>query len=256
MLGIPVCSLDLPQAVDLVDCWIAEGTPRFITACDVHGIMQAQRNPQHRLNLMRADLVTPDGMPLVWTARLRGNVEMQRIAGPDLVAAVCARSETRGWKHYFYGGAPGVARKMTIELCKKYPRLQIAGIESPPFRPLTATENAATLARIAASGADIVWVGLGCPKQEQWVAENMEAMDKAVAIAVGAAFDFHSGRISRAPSWMQRSGLEWLHRLLLEPSRLWRRYLVMAPRFIFLSLRETLSYWFSRNNLAPRRDGV
>ncbi len=255
ILGVPLCAFAIDDAMSIIEAWIADGKPRFVTACDVHGVMRAQADAQHMANLRRADMVTPDGMPLVWVGRMRGIEGMSRVAGPDLVTAMMARSEAAGWRHYFYGGAPGVAERMAERFRSRFPLLKVVGIESPPFREMSQEETTQAIGRINASGADIVWVGLGCPKQERWIADNLHAIDKAVAIAVGAAFDFHSATIRRAPLWMQRSGLEWLHRLCMEPGRLWRRYLVMAPSFVYLSIKETLAQRPHRTGDSRRAGG-
>ncbi len=202
--------------------------------------MRAQDDAKHMSALKGADMVTADGTPLVWVARLRGEKRLSRVPGPDLLSAVCERSEREGWSHYFYGGAEGVAGRLAERLQRDYPDINIAGTHCPPFRALSAEEKKTDIARINASGADIVWVGLGCPKQEIWMLENQAGLKGQVVIGVGAAFDFHTGRIERAPRWMRENGLEWLHRLASEPRRLWRRYLVLAPRFVVLSLAETI----------------
>ncbi len=249
ILGVPVGILDMPKAVDLIGSWIGDGVPRgrYVCVTDVYNVMLAQQNPRHMDALRGADVVTPDGMPLVWVSWLRGIKETRRVSGPDLMPEICARSEETGWRHYFYGGADGVADKLAATLQAKYPRMQVAGAECPPFRPLTDEERAATIARIKATKADIVWVGLGCPKQEAWMFEHVGRLDGVVLIGVGAAFDFHTGRVARAPLWMQRSGFEWLHRLSSEPRRLWRRYLISAPQFVWLILSETFMRKRARN---------
>jgi N-acetylglucosaminyldiphosphoundecaprenol N-acetyl-beta-D-mannosaminyltransferase len=181
---------------------------------------------------LNANLATPDGMPVVWALRLLGQ-RAERVYGPDLMQAVCQRSLAEGWRHYFYGGAEGVPEMLAVALHKKFPGIQVVGTESPPFRSLTVTEEAAMLQRLNDSGADLVWVGLGSPKQDLWLAEHRAVLTAPVLIAVGAAFDFYAGRVRQAPRWMQRSGLEWLFRLGSEPGRLWRRYLIYNPKFAF-----------------------
>ncbi|MGI9405208.1 MAG: WecB/TagA/CpsF family glycosyltransferase [Hyphomicrobiaceae bacterium] len=203
--------------------------------------MHTKDDDTHMNALSNADMVTPDGTPLVWVARMRGCGDMSRVCGPDLLPAVCAHSETMGWRHYFYGGAAGVAEDLAERLRAQFPRLQIAGTECPPFRPLRAEEETALLKRLADARADIIWVGLGCPKQERWMREHVRQIQGTVLIGIGAAFDYHTGRINRAPKWMRNTGLEWLHRLGSEPRRLWRRYVLMAPRFVWHSTIETLS---------------
>lgn len=232
ILGVPVSVIDMTQAVDRIGGWIKRRDSRFVCASDVHGVMRAQQMPEHMAAYRAADMVTPDGMPLRWIGRLRGHTDMQRVCGPDLMIEVCRRSVEDGWRHYFYGGAEGVAEDLAETLQKRFPGLQVAGVECPPFAPQSPAESAAVVKRIADSNADIVWVGLGCPKQELWMHKHVGKIDGAVLIGVGAAFDFHTGRVKRAPVWMQSRGMEWLHRFMAEPARLWRRYLVLAPRFV------------------------
>ena len=248
ILGVPVSILTMSTAVERIGSWIGDGLNRgrYVCVADVNNVMLAHQDPKHLAALRGADMVTPDGMPLVWVSWLRGVKETRRVSGPDLLPELCARSEETGWRHYFYGGADGVADKMVVKLTAEHPRLQVAGTECPPFRPLNDAEKEATIARIKETKADIVWVGIGCPKQEAWMHEHVGRLDGVVLIGVGAAFDFHSGRVARAPLWMQHNGLEWLHRLYSEPKRLWRRYLIRAPQFVALSLRETLATRRSR----------
>lgn len=241
ILGIPISRITLDSAVSIIGTWIARGDTRQVSTCDVHALMRAHGDPQLAASFKGADLVTPDGKPLEWTARLRYGPGVGRVCGPDLMLALAERSAMTGWRHYFYGGAEGVADELAHALAERYPGLEIAGTECPPYRALTETELAATRQRILDAGTDILWVGLGCPKQDLWMAENARLLPGVVSIGVGAAFDFHTGRITRAPRWMQRSGLEWLHRLASEPRRLWRRYLVLAPRFLALTVPETLA---------------
>ncbi|MFV0295195.1 MAG: WecB/TagA/CpsF family glycosyltransferase [Hyphomicrobiaceae bacterium] len=244
ILGVPVSVVDKMSALDTIAKWIAErrqgvASPRYVCACDVHSLMRAHDDPQHMRALRGAQMVVPDGTPLVWVSRLRGEKRIGRVPGPDLLSLICEHSEKEGWSHYFYGGAEGVAGKLAERLARHYPGINIAGTHCPPFRPLSADESRDDIARIDASGADIVWIGLGCPKQEQWMLDHERELQGRILIGVGAAFDFHTGRIERAPKWMRDNGLEWLHRLASEPKRLWRRYLLMAPRFVALSLAET-----------------
>lgn len=244
----------MATAVETIAGWIARGDSRYVCACDVHSLMRAQDDVGHMAALCDADMITPDGQPIVLTSRLRGIAEMSRVCGPDLLPAVCAHSVEAGWTHYFYGGAPGVADALAARMARNYPGLNIAGTECPPFRPLSVEERAATVERIRRSGANIVWIGLGCPKQEQWMREHRALLPGVVTVGIGAAFDFHTDRIQRAPRWMCDHGLEWLHRLASEPRRLWRRYLVLAPRFVAYSLAETLQLRWHRaaRRLAPR----
>nr|WP_269142340.1 WecB/TagA/CpsF family glycosyltransferase [Sphingomonas sp. IC-11] len=187
-----------------------------------------------------AGLVTPDGMPLVWLARWRGHGHVGRVCGADLVAELCAASIEHGIGHYFYGGKPGVAERMAAALMARFPGLKVVGTNTPPFGAMSAEEDAAHTAEITASGAGIVWVGLSTPKQEYWMRDHVDRIPGATLIGVGAAFDFYAGDVKRAPEWMHHRGLEWLHRLASEPRRLWRRYLVLAPKFVLMVGRRGL----------------
>jgi len=240
ILGVPVSALNMTLAIRTIEGWVKRREARYVCVCDVYSASLASGRTDHLAALQGADMVAPDGKPLSVVGRLRGNKTIQRVSGPDLMPALCAYSASRGWKHYFYGGAEGVAEELAANLKAANPELEIAGTECPPFREQTRDEKQATVDRITASGAHIVWVGLGCPKQERWIAENVGKIPNAVLIGVGAAFDFQTGRVRRAPMWMRNAGLEWLHRLISEPRRLWRRYLVYAPRFVFLNLIEAI----------------
>ncbi len=186
-----------------------------------------------------AGLVTPDGMPLVWLGRLRRQ-PIDRVYGPDLLLATCERTATKGVRHYFLGGAPGVPELLAEKLRQRFPALVVAGTCSPPFRPLSEEEDRELCARIDDAHADIVWVGFGAPKQERWMAAHRDRLAAPVLIGVGAAFDFHAGLKSQAPRFLQRSGLEWLYRLATEPRRLWKRYLINNPWFLWLTALQIL----------------
>jgi N-acetylglucosaminyldiphosphoundecaprenol N-acetyl-beta-D-mannosaminyltransferase len=179
-------------------------------------------------------MITPDGMPLVWLGRRVGH-PVERTCGPDLMEKVLADTARTGLRHYLYGGKPGVAERLKARVEARFPGISIVGVETPPFEPLTADEFLAVAGRIRGTRADVVWIGISTPKQE-FLMRDLARLVPATLIGVGAAFDFHSGAIRRAPRWMQKSGLEWLHRLISEPKRLWRRYLVLAPRFVWLLL--------------------
>jgi len=202
--------------------------------------MESQRDEELRRIHNRAGLVTPDGMPLVWLSRLQSFHHVERVYGPDLMLALCERSVAKGYRHFFYGGAEGVPEQLASVLQKRFPGLQVAGTFSPPFRPLTADEDDRIVQMINAAAPDIVWVGLSTPKQERWMAGHRERLTAPVLIGVGAAFDFLTGRKPQAPRWMQRAGLEWLFRLLTEPRRLWRRYLINNPLFVALVVLQAL----------------
>ncbi len=232
ILGVGISAINLQQAVRAIEEWIAAGEAHYVNVCTVHTVMEAQRDGRLRGILNRSGLSTPDGMPLVWLGRLDGHRHVARVYGPDLMLALCARSEATGSRHFFYGGAPGVADLLAHRLMARYPGLRVAGTYSPPFRPADAEEDRDVLDSINAAAPDIVWVGLGTPKQDYWVARHRARLDAPALIAIGAAFDFHAGLLRQAPRWMQRSGLEWLFRLLQEPRRLAFRYLVYNPLFV------------------------
>jgi len=233
VLGVGVSAVGLQQAVDIIEGWIERGERRYTCVTGVHGIMESQRDERLRHIHNAAGLVTPDGMPLVWLCRLGGMRCVERVYGPDLLLAYCARTQATGRRHFFYGGAPGVAEALAARLQQRFPGLCVAGTYSPPFRPLTPAEDEDVVRRIDAAAADIVWVGLSTPKQERWMHAHVGRLAAPALIGVGAAFDFVSGRKRQAPRWMQRSGLEWSFRLASEPRRLWRRYLVNNPVFLW-----------------------
>lgn len=216
-----------------------EGARLAIHFCTVHSVVESDRNARVRRAFERASVIAPDGMPLVWVLRRRG-LSVERVCGPDFMPALLDRGRTVRYRHYLYGGAPGVAEALAAQMGERYPGVSIVGRESPPFRALGAEEDRATVDRINAARADCVWVGLGAPKQDVWVNEHRDRLDAPVVLAVGAAFDFHAGVRRRAPSWMQRAGLEWAHRLVCEPRRLAGRYTLMNARFLGILAREAL----------------
>lgn len=240
ILGVGVSAINLEMALQAIDGWITRKEPHYICVSGVHGLMESQRDKELRNIHNAAGLVTPDGMPLVWLSRLLGFRHVDRVYGPDLMLATCAHSTERKYRHFFYGGASGVAAQLTQQLSARFPALQVAGSYSPPFRPLTAEEDQAVVEQINTVQPDIVWVGISTPKQERWMAAHVGKVTAPVLIGVGAAFDFHAGLKKQAPYWMQRSGLEWCFRLLSEPRRLWRRYLINNPSFIWLVLLQLL----------------
>ena len=232
VLGIGVSALTLAQARDLVVGVRGKRQAGYVCLATVHSISEARRDHAYRHILNASWLTTPDGMPMVWMAHRQGHPAVTRVYGPDLLLAVCDAGRAVGLRHCFFGGAPGVAEELARRLGTQFPGLAIAGTYSPPYRPLTADEFTALQARISAAQPDVIWVGLGTPKQDRFMAEHWNRLEAGVLIGVGAAFDFHSGRLRQAPLWMQRSGLEWLYRLCQEPRRLAVRYLVYNPLFI------------------------
>ena len=240
VLGVPVYAGDMNDVIDRITGWIENRETHYVCAADTNSIVTAQDNPAHMKALNQAAIVTPDGMPLAILGRFFGKPSISRVSGPDLLPALAKHSVGYGWGHYFYGGADGVVEELSSRLKEQNPGLRVAGLETPPFRPATYSERRQTIEAIKASGAKIIWVGLGCPKQEAWMCDIAEEIPGTVMIGVGAAFDFHSGKIKRAPAWMQTSGLEWLHRFAQEPRRLWKRYLINLPYFALAVAKQSL----------------
>jgi N-acetylglucosaminyldiphosphoundecaprenol N-acetyl-beta-D-mannosaminyltransferase len=240
ILGVRVSPLTMRQTLDAVDHWIADRRPHYVCVTSVHGVMESQRDEDLRRIHNEAGLVTPDGMPLVWVSRLRGFHHVERVYGPDLLLALCRHSIRTGYRHFFYGGRPGVPERLVANLRRRFPGLRVAGTYAPPFRPLTPEEDKRIVRIVNDANPDIVWVGLSTPKQERWMAAHVGRVRAPVLIGVGAAFDFHAGLKKQAPPWMRRSGLEWSFRLLMEPRRLWSRYLVNGPLFLSLLFLQAL----------------
>lgn len=239
ILGVHVSAVNMPLVLQTIDGWISKHERNYVCVAPVHSIMECHRSQELTEIFNQAGLVTPDGMPLVWLSHFQGHKEVSRVYGPDLMLALCEHGLSRSYRHYFYGGADGVADELVARLSARIPGLQVAGIYSPPFRPLSAEEDQKIVEMINATQPDIIWVGLGAPKQERWMAEHADRLNAAAVIGVGAAFDFHAGRKLQAPYWMQRNGLEWLFRLMTEPKRLWRRYLINNPLFIYHVILQT-----------------
>ena len=232
VLGVGISVLNLGTAVAAIAAAVRDRRKGYICVTGVHGVMEARDDESFRRILNGAFLCTPDGMPMVWAGRLEGFREMDRVYGPDLLLEVCAWSEASGCRHFFYGGTEGVAEQLAEKLKARFPRLEVAGTFTPPFRALNPAEEKKLAEQVRAARPDILWVGLSTPKQEKFMAEFLPRLEATLMIGVGAAFDFHSGRVRQAPRWMQRSGLEWLHRLGCEPRRLAGRYLRNNPRFV------------------------
>lgn len=232
--------VDWAAALSRIAEWAANRESRYVCICNSHSVVTAGQEPAFGQVVARADMATPDGAPVAWMIRKLGFRGQQRINGPDLMWKYCEQASRRGESIYLYGGAPETLEILQHRLAKEFPGLRVAGAYSPPFRALTATEDADAVRRINASGAGTVWVSLGCPKQEMWMAAHHESV-KAVMIGVGAAFDYHAGTIQRAPLIVQQAGLEWLYRLISEPRRLWRRYLITNTLFVFGAARQLTS---------------
>lgn len=239
VLGTSVSALSLDQARDLVLGARGRTKLGYVCCATAYNVNLARDDRALRTAYNRSFLTTPDGMPLVWLGRAHGHRDITRVYGPDLMLAVCDAGRARGLTHYFYGGNELVAATLREKLTARFPGLHVVGCFTPPFRELTAAELTSLQADIAARRPDIVWVGLSTPKQEKFMATHGAALETGLLIGVGAAFDFLSGRVPQAPRWMQRRGLEWLHRLATEPRRLWRRYLVHSPMFVIRTLAQS-----------------
>lgn len=237
VLGVGISAIDMDVAVDEIGRWINAREKHYVCVTNVHVVMECQRDAELKRIHNDSGLTTPDGMPIVWAAHRAGANHVRRVYGPDLMLRLCEQAATYGWTSYFYGARPGVAERLAARLTARFPGLRVVGLELPPFRPLTDEEDAAAVRRINAAQPDLVWVGLGAPRQEHWMAAHTGRLNAPVLLGVGAAFDMHAGMLAQAPPWMQRSGLEWAYRLYREPRRLWRRYLSTNPRFAISILR-------------------
>jgi N-acetylglucosaminyldiphosphoundecaprenol N-acetyl-beta-D-mannosaminyltransferase len=238
ILGTQLALTDYDDTMDWMDEVVRGGTRASVTAAAVHLVMVAQEDPETRHAVDHA-LAVPDGVPLVWALRALGHRDASRVYGPDLMAKYCARSAKTGTTMFLYGGRSEEAlEQLTQALLERFPGLRIVGGWSPPFRELTEEERDEVAVRINASGADVVWVGTGQPKQEKWMAAMRDRLEAPLLAGVGAAFDFHGGIVRQAPDWMQRRGLEWTYRLAREPRRLWRRYARYNPRFVAAFARQ------------------
>jgi N-acetylglucosaminyldiphosphoundecaprenol N-acetyl-beta-D-mannosaminyltransferase len=236
VLGVGISAINLDSAVAAVAQALEHKTKGYVCVTGVHGVSEAQKDPAFRAILNHAFLTTPDGMPTVWMGRWQGFRQMRRVYGPDLMLRVCELAQQRGHTHFLYGGAPGVADALKRQLEQRFPGIRILGTYSPPFRPLSKEEENELTRRVRELQPDIFWVGLSTPKQERFMAQYWQTLDATLFFGVGAAFDFHAGRMRQAPLWMQRTGLEWLFRLACDPGRLWKRYLKNNPLFVFRAL--------------------
>lgn len=231
--GVRVSAIDPELASEIIHRAIAAGERGYVCVQNVHGINQAHSQPGLKKVFNRALLLTPDGVPLVWLGRLAGDPTIRRVYGPDLMLRICKEGVPRGYRHFLYGGKPGVARKLQASLEEKFPGIRIVGSFTPPFRPLNKDEESELRRQVSEAKPDITWVGLSTPKQDYFMADHIEKLDTTLMFGVGAAFDFHTGLVPQAPTWMRDCGLEWLFRLLAEPKRLWKRYLYGNPVFLF-----------------------
>jgi N-acetylglucosaminyldiphosphoundecaprenol N-acetyl-beta-D-mannosaminyltransferase len=242
VLGVQVSAVNMTRTLEIAEDWIDDGQPGYVCVTGVHGVMEANHDPEFRNVLNRAVMNVPDGMPLSWVGWLQGFARMDRVFGPDLMLRLCELSPARGYRHFLYGGQPGVAEQLKATLEARFPGLRIVGTFTPPFRPLDEEEEGDLLARVHACRPHVVWVGLSTPKQEHFMARYFERLQAPLLIGVGAAFDYHTGRIRDCSPWVKRSGLQWLHRLLQDPRRLAIRYLRNNPEFVFRVALAFLKY--------------
>ncbi len=233
ILGIAIDAVNMEQALAKIAQDLESRRKGYVCLCGVHGIMEAYRNPEVARAFAGASLVAPDGMPTVWVGRHQGNSEMVRVTGPDLMLEVLRREEFRGYRHFLCGGKDRVASELKDQLLSKYPWVQIVGTHTPPFGPMSSAEEAEFLATIRRLQPDIVWVGISTPKQERFMEHYLPLLDTTLMFGVGAAFDFHTGRIVDCAEWIKLAGLQWFHRLLQDPKHLWKRYLRNNPAFIW-----------------------
>jgi N-acetylglucosaminyldiphosphoundecaprenol N-acetyl-beta-D-mannosaminyltransferase len=238
LTGVQISTTSYDEVVDFCKRWLDDRqsgisrVARYICVTSVHGIITARDNAEFREILNGADIATPDGMPIVWALRSLGVKHQERVYGPDLMLRICESAAKLGHRVFLYGGHEDSLEKLRLHLQQRFSALRIAGSWSPPFRPLTPEEENSVVSRIRASQAGLILVGISTPKQEYWMYRHRDCFPGAVMIGVGAAFDFHAGRVRQAPRWIQRNGLEWLFRLVMDPVRLWRRYLLVTPRFL------------------------
>jgi N-acetylglucosaminyldiphosphoundecaprenol N-acetyl-beta-D-mannosaminyltransferase len=231
--GTNVAAIDVDRACDLIGQLATNTQGAYVTVTGAHGIVESAYDDKVREAHQRASLVVPDGMPLVWLGRLLGFDSIARVYGPDLMAGVFSRKELRQLRHYFYGSTPAAVERLTAALTSRFGEFNLVGAYSPPIRPVGYQEDEDVLSRIRQLNPHIIWVGLSTPKQEIWLHNHMSKIGSGVGIGVGAAFDLVSGTTRQAPRWIQRSGLEWLFRVAVEPRRLFRRYLFIVPRFLY-----------------------
>lgn len=250
VLGFSIAALPFDAQMALMLRWAKSRLSKVVCIANVHMVVEAYQNQRFADVLHNADLVTPDGMPLVWMLRLMGVAGQERVAGPDVLSALCAKAPEEGVSLFFLGSQTAVLEKMRMKLKQEFPDLKIAGMEPLPFRPLTKTEDAEIIQKINDSGAGIVMIALGCPKQENWMAAHRSKI-QAVMIGLGGAFPVYAGIYRRPPRFIQLSGLEWLYRLIQEPRRLWKRYFNTMPTFMWLAVRQLAAGSVKPNGAKP-----
>jgi N-acetylglucosaminyldiphosphoundecaprenol N-acetyl-beta-D-mannosaminyltransferase len=243
ILGVPLALTDYAQTLRWMDEMVHDRISGYVCVCNVHTVMASEEDPELRAALESSSMNVPDGQPLVWAINALGHSLAGRVYGPELMSRACARAATRGHRFYLYGGRnQGALVQLALNLRRRYPGVKIVGGYSPPHHPLTDEEQDAVIEEINRSRADVVWVGIGVPKQEKWMARMRPHVEAPLFVGVGAAFDFHAGLVAQAPNWIQEAGLEWAYRLAHEPRRLWRRYLRYNPRFLTAFGRQFVEY--------------
>lgn len=242
IIGVQISVINMAKALAVFESWIMKGEKHYVCVTPAHSVMDCFQDHTLYPLFNSSGMTTPDGMSMAWILKLKGYQHVERVAGSDMMREILAYSVQKKWKHYFYGGAPGIPEKLAQNFKSIYPELEIAGTYSPPFRNLRLDEEQEILAQINDSQPDIVWVGISSPKQERWMAKHLSTLSASVLVGVGAAFDFLSGEKQRAPLWMQRIGMEWFYRFLTEPKRLWPRYR-QYPLFVVLALAQVLGLW-------------
>ena len=236
MLGIGIDAVDMKQALTRVEDALNSRQKSYVCFANVHGVMEAQRDPELASIYAGAVLAAPDGMPTVWVGRNQGHKGMERVAGPDLMLEVIRRKEFQGYSHFLCGGKDGIAQELREDLIARCPEVQIVGVYTPPFGPMSPAQEKEFVVMIDRLKPDIIWVGISTPKQERFMARYLPMLNTTLMFGVGAAFDFHTGRIADCADWIKRAGLQWLHRLIQDPRHLWRRHLRNNPAFVFYSI--------------------
>ena len=242
ILGVGIHAIDMAMALDVIETAINRKNKGYVCAANVHVVMEAQDSAEFKQLLNSSLMTVPDGRPLVWLGRLWGVRSISQVGGPEMLDELCDLSRRKGYTHYFYGGAPGVAEQLREIMIARYPGLRVVGAYSPPFRQLTSDEERQLSGSFASLKPDITWIGLGAPKQEKFMANYLDLLDTTVMIGVGAAFDMNTGRIKDAPRWAKKCGAAWLFRLVQDPQRLWKRYLKTNPSFLWNAFLQTLHF--------------
>jgi N-acetylglucosaminyldiphosphoundecaprenol N-acetyl-beta-D-mannosaminyltransferase len=233
ILGVGVHATDMDRAVSRLETALATGERGYVCVTGVQGVMEAQSDTALKRTINNSLLTIPDGRPTVWVGWLQGFSKMRQVTGPCMMLEICEISRHKGYTHFFYGGNDGVADELKRSLQERFPGLNVVGTYCPPFRPLTSEEEGDLLRQVAKTKPDFFWVGLSTPKQERFMVQYADKLDAKIMLGVGAAFDIHTGRIKDAPYWMKLTGVQWMHRIYQDPKRLWKRYLVNNPKFVY-----------------------